>query len=114
MKELKDMELVDISQGIMEDRKKILGNIKTVWKLAEEKAQTEFVYRKAYAVEVERLRIEKTPATIIRDLAEGEVAEHKRAWELSSGKFRAALASLEALQTSMQALQSVLKHLEKV
>lgn len=113
-KQLEDMEMMDIAAGIMDDRKDILENIRTVWQLATEKAEKEYQYKKAFAIEVERLRIEKTPATIIKDLAEGEVAEKRRDMELASGKFRAALASLDALQTSLQALQSVLKHLEKV
>ena len=110
---MKDYELYDIAAGIQKDRAHILANIKSVWQLAEEKADTELTYRKAYAIEVERMRIEKVPATLIRDLAEGEVAEHKRNMELASGKFRASLASLEALQTSINALMSLLKHMEK-
>ena len=114
MKSLEDMELFDLCAGMMKDRENILANIKTVWKLAEEKAETEFIYKKAYAIEIERLRIEKIPATIIRDLAEGEVAAYRRDMELAAGKYRAAFASLEALQTCLQALQSMLRHLEKV
>ena len=113
-KHLAEMELMDIAQGILADRERIVKNISVLWKLAEEKAISETEYKKQYAVAVERLRAEGEPATIIRDLAEGKVSEIKFRAELSAAQFRASLAALEALQTSMQALQSVLKHLEKV
>lgn len=113
-KNLADMEMVDISQGILEDRERIIKNISALWKLAEQKASTDVEYRKAFAITIERLRADGKPATLVKELAEGEVAEQRFKMDLTSAQFRASLAALEALQTSMQALQSILKHLEKV
>ena len=114
MAELEELDLYDIAQGIMEDRERIKANMEVIWRLAREKSENELTYKKAYAATVEKLRQDKLPATIIKEIAEGEVAEAKRDWELASSKYRASLASLEALQTSMQALQSMLRYLDKV
>ena len=109
-----NIDLVDVATSIMSDRDRIEKNMETIWRLAQERADAELVYKRAYAIKIEELRIEKYPATLIKELAEGQVAELRRSWELASGQYRAALASLEALQTNIQALQSILRHMEKV
>ena len=114
MADINQLDLYDISKGILDDRERIQKSISVVWKLAQEKSDAEYEYKKAYAIQIEQLRIEKNPATLIKELAEGQVADKRRAWELANGQYRAALASLEALQTSMQALQSMLRYLDKV
>lgn len=114
MKDLHTLDLFEINHGIMADRKRIEDNMAVLWKLAERKANTELEYRKALAMKVEELRIEKVPATLIKDLAEGEIAEKRRDWELACGQYQACRASLEALQTSINALMSILKHFEKI
>ncbi len=103
------MELREITSAIVEDRRKIHDCMSVVWKLAKKKAEAEYYYKKAYAIEIERLRIEKNPATLIKELAEGEVADKRRDWELAQGQYRAGIASLEALQTSIQALQTMIR-----
>ena len=108
------LDLFDITKGIMDDRKAIDQNIKALWALAERKATADYEYRKALAINTEELRMEKIPVTLIRDLVEGRIADKRRELELSSAQYQASKASLEALQTSVNALMAILKHFEKV
>ena len=69
---------MDIAEKIkiLEESKSLLDKVTTeLKKRAYRKAETEREYRKALAIEEERLRSEKMPVTLIHDISRGRLAD---------------------------------------
>jgi|SRR5690625_237584 len=87
---------------------------RALYKLAEEKAEAERVYRMELSKEIFRLRAEGSSVTLIPDTARGNVSDLKFDRDLADGKYRSALESLDALKSQLSALQSILRYQEEV
>lgn len=108
------MELVQVTQELYNASKRLNKASKEVFKLAEKRAMTESAYRQKLAEEIARLQVEKTPTTLIPDLAKGNTAYFKMERDLADGMYRSALSAMEAIKTEINALQSVAKYNNEV
>lgn len=106
------MELIKISQQIMETAHRLQNASKAVFTIGQDKADAEKEYRIALMQEILILKEAKMPATLISDVARGKVADQLFNRDSSEVQFKAALASMDALKSSLSAYQSVLKHHE--
>lgn len=105
------MELTKITEMIMVASERIDGATRTIYKMADEKAETEKAYRIALAQEKLILKDQGLPVTLIDDLAKGkeEIAELRLKRDSASDRFKSAIKSLEALQSELSGLQSILR-----
>lgn len=106
------MELTKVSQQIMETAHRLQNASKTVFTMGKEKAATERDYRIALMQEILKLKAEKMPATLIGEVARGRVADLLFLRDAAEVQFKSALASMDALKSSLSAYQSVLKYHE--
>lgn len=102
------IDLADISKEIYESGKRLEEGSRKLFTLAKEMAETEREYRKALQFEIIRLRDEKVQATLIPDLARGATADLKFQRDLAEAKYKSARDALEAIQSQMSGLQTIL------
>lgn len=108
------MELHKITEEMYAVSKRLSNATNEIYKLASKRAMTERTYRMELSKEIVRLRAEGTPATIISDLARGNVAEMKFQRDLAEGQYRSSIEALEALKSQLSALQTVSKYQSEV
>lgn len=103
------MELSQISKEIYDSGKRLENGSKQLFTLAKEMAESERDYRKALQIEIIKLRDEKVQATLIPDVARGITSELKFKRDLAEARYKSARDSLEAIQSQMNGLQSILR-----
>lgn len=103
------IELMKVSEQIMETSTRLQNASKAVFSLGQEKAHTERAYRVALMQEILRLKDEKMPATLISDVSRGMVADLMFKRDAAEVQFKAAIESMDALKSTLSALQSILK-----
>ena len=103
------MELTQIAEHLWTVSKRIDNAPREIEKRAKEKAKTEYEYRQALAREMITLK-EKYPATLVSDIARGNVSELKYKRDLAEGLYKSAIESSKALQAELSALQSIYRH----
>jgi hypothetical protein len=108
------IELTSITKEIFDSAQRLKNGSKEIFNLAKEKAEKERDYRKALAVEIVKLKSGGMAATLIPDIARGNTAELKFERDLAEAKYVAGRDSLEAIQSQMTGLQSILKHQTEV
>jgi|SRR5690606_17611183 len=108
------MELIKITQEMYEISQRLNKATNEIYKLAKKRAVTEREYRLELAKEIVRLRAEGLPATLVSDLARGNVADLKFERDLAEGQYKAAVEALEALKSQLSALQTVSKYQTEV
>lgn len=108
------MELTEITKEMYEVSKRLDQATRVIYKMAQERAETERVYRMNLAKEITRLRVEGTSVTLIPDMSRGNTADLKFERDLADGRYRSAIESLEALKSQLSALQSILKYQEVI
>lgn len=96
-------EMYDISQRLSKSTSEI-------YKLAHNQAETERIYRMELSKEIFRLREDKLPATLIPDLARGNISDLKFDRDLAEAKYKAAIEALKALNSQLSGLQTVCKY----
>lgn len=106
----KSIELSEVIQMMLETSKRIDKATRTIYGLAEKKAETERVYRMKLSQEIFKLRDEGVQATLIPDLARGNTAFFKSERDLARDMFNSAKSSLEALKTEASVLQTISKY----
>ena len=104
---------------ILEESKSLLDKITTeLKKRAYKKAETERNYRKALAIEEEKLRTEKMPVTLIHDISRGRLAELRYQRDIASMEYdicKEYMRNIRINQESMRTLVSFDKeHLKGV
>ena len=104
------MELTPTLQMLRDATIRISQSSKEIFKLSKEKARTEKIYRQALAQEMLMLRSEGMPATLIPDVARGNVADLKFQRDAALETHRAALAAMESLRVEINALQTIAKY----
>lgn len=112
---------MDIAEKIklLEDGKHQLDIVtKELKKRAYRKAETEREYRKALAIEEERLRAEKMPVTLIHDISRGRLSELRYKRDIASMEYdicKEYMRNIRINQESMRTLVSFDKeHLKGV
>ena len=108
------MELQSITKEIYAAGHRLGKGPTELFTLARKAAEAERVYRKALAIEIMRLRLDKLPATLILDLARGNCNEEKFARDLAEAEMVAGRDGLRAIITQVTALQSILRHQTEV
>lgn len=105
------MELQRITSMIMVASERIDRATREIYKLAERKAQTEEKYRVALAKYKLILKSEGMAISLIEDVARGkeDIAKLKFERDYAEDMFKAAIKSLEALQSELSGLQSILR-----
>lgn len=103
------MEPLKITEQIMETAKRLRNASTEIFFIGKEKAETERSYRRGLMMEILKLKEQKMPATLIADVARGNVADLLFERDAAEVKFRSAMESMSALKSSLSALQSVLR-----
>ena len=104
------MELTPTLQMLRDATKRISKSSEEIFYLSKEKAITEREYRIALSKEMIMLRADKMPATLINDIARGNVADLKFKRDLALERHRAALAAMESLRVEINALQTIARY----
>lgn len=108
------MEVVQTVQQLKQATDRLSDATKEVFRLAKNRAETERNYRMALGKEMATLRAEKMPATLIGDMARGNVSDLKFERDLAMEMHRSAMSSIGALQVEIQSWQSILKYMSEV
>jgi hypothetical protein len=108
------IELIEITQEMYAVSKRIDKASKEIFKLAKNKAEFERVYREALAKEIVKLRSEGIPATLISDLARGNIAFLKHERDLAKDLFKSGISALEAVKTQASVLQTIARYQEVI
>lgn len=108
------MELTILTQEIYDVSKRLERASKALYRLAEEKAESERIYRMRLTQEMLTLREQGMSVGLINDVARGNVSDLLFQRDAAEAKFKAALESLGALQSQLSALQSILKVQQEV
>ena len=103
------MELAQVSKMILDISERIDSATRVIYKLAKERSETEYEYRKALGQEIARLKAEGTPVSIIGDIARGNTAELKLKRDMADSMYTSARDSMKALMSELSGLQSIHK-----
>ncbi|USG65200.1 hypothetical protein NDK47_24260 [Brevibacillus ruminantium] len=103
------MESVEIAKEILRVSSRLDKVPQAIFDNAKTFAEAERAYRMELAKEITRLRAGGLQATLISDVARGNVAELKYRRDLAEGLYRSSVESSKALQAEMSGLQSILK-----
>jgi len=103
------MELQKLTQSIWETSKRLDNGINTLTKKAKEYAEAEKEYRLELAKEIIKLRTEGVQATLIPDIARGNIAELKFDRDLAETEYKAYKQMLQSLQVELSGYQSILR-----
>ncbi len=104
------MDYIDIGQAIYETSKRIEKGVNELHKYAKAYAEAEKEYRLALAREIMSLRDAGLPATLINDVARGNISELKYKRDLAEVSYKTARDMLEALKAELSGLQSLYKN----
>ena len=108
------MEKIQLNQELYEVAQRLQKAPAEIYKLARKRAVTERTYRLNLSQEIVRLRDAGTPATIINDMARGNIADIKFQRDLADGQYRASIEALEALKSQLMALQTIAKYQSEI
>lgn len=108
------MELTTITTEIFEAQARLKSAGKQLFELAREKAETEREYRKALAHSILRLKTDGERATLIPDIARGEVADKKFDRDLADARYTAGREAVNAIETQISALQTIVRYHENI
>lgn len=110
------MEVLDLAKEILRLTKVSEEQSKDLLCEADKLADAEKNYRRALALKIEELKDKKFPATLIQDLAKGdlEVSNLRYKRDLIQFKYKALGKALGSLDTQISALQSVFRNFDKV
>lgn len=111
---MQSVEISQVTQMMYETSQRIDKATRTIYDLAKEKAETERQYRMELSKQITSLRSEGVQATLIPDIARGNVAELKQKRDYARDMYRSAISSLEALKTEASVLQTISKYQTEV
>lgn len=107
-------ELIEIAQELRGTSKRLDSASKEIFRMAKEKAEKERDYRKALAQQIMIVRESGVPATLVSDVARGNVADLKFERDLATDMFKAGIESLEAIKVQASVLQSIHKRYDSL
>lgn len=108
------MELVQLTKEMYDVSKRLEKASRALYKLGDEKAEAERIYRMRLAQEMLTLKSGGMGIGLINDVARGNVSDLLFQRDAAEAKFKAAIESLEALKAQLSALQSILKYQENI
>ncbi|MCM3131851.1 hypothetical protein M3629_03595 [Paenibacillus polysaccharolyticus] len=104
------MELLTITTEIHEASKRLSNSADALFRLGREKAEAERDYRSMLAQEMLRLKADGMAATLIVDIAKGNVAEYLFKRDFAEATFKAGIEAADAIKVQVSALQTILKY----
>ncbi|MEK5058610.1 hypothetical protein BK126_03145 [Paenibacillus sp. FSL H7-0326] len=104
------MHITDITQEIHAASKRLSNSADALFGLGKEKAEAERNYRSALAQEILKLKSDGFPATLIPDLAKGNVADLLFQRDYAETRFKAGIEAADAIKVQVSALQTILKY----
>jgi len=108
------MEVVQTVEQLQKATERLSEATKEVFRLAKDRAETEQEYRMELSKQIATLRAENVQATLIPDLARGNVSDLKLKRDLAMEMHRSAMSSIGALQVEIQSWQSILKYMSEI
>ncbi|EKS4345808.1 hypothetical protein QB607_003845 [Clostridium botulinum] len=103
------MELQTLTKAIWNTSQKIDKNINNLTSMARKYSEAEKEYRLELAKEIIKLRTEGVQATLIPDIARGNIAELKFSRDLAETEYKAYKQMLQSLQVELSGYQSILR-----
>lgn len=110
----KSIELSEIVQMMLATSRRIEEATKVIYTLAKNKAETERVYRMELAKQITTLRDSGVQATLIPDIARGNVQYFKFERDYAADIYKSALSSLEALKVECSVLQTISRYQNEI
>jgi len=107
------MEHQTLSRQIVEAIKRLKEKEQSLADAARERAEGETEYRKKLAIEIMKLKQMGIQASIIKEIAHGNIAETVLQRELSDSLFIAKRESIRAIETEISAWQTIAKFYER-
>lgn len=104
------MDLISVTQEIHNASKRLSKSADALFSLGRAKAEAERDYRSILAQEMLKLRADGMAATLIPDIARGNVAEHLFQRDFTETQFKAGIEAADAIKTQVSALQTILKY----
>ena len=102
------MELHELEKLLMQNNKALFLKVKEQPELVEQAAQAEHDYTVALAQSITELRIKGEPATLIGDLARGQVAKFRYNRDVRRGISDACREAIRAYQTKISGIQTLI------
>lgn len=100
---------MELSKEIMNTAKRLQKASSKIFELGKDKAETERNYRVALMHEMLVLKSEGLSIGMINDVSRGRVAELLFKRDLAEVMYKSGIESMKALQSTLSALQSLLK-----
>lgn len=108
------MDTITISKEILETAKRLQKASSKIFELGKDKAETERNYRVALMHEMLILKSEGMSIGMINDVARGRVSELLFKRDLAEIMYKSGQESMHALQSTLSALQSLLKVYQEI
>lgn len=104
------MEIAQLEKELLSLNKDLRAALREQRPLVTEYAKSEEYYRKALAIKMTTLKIDKQPTTLIPDLARGDegVAKLKYDRDIAEGVYKACVESIKSIRASMSGIQSLI------
>lgn len=103
------MELQTLTKAIWNTSQKIDKNINNLTSMARKYSEAEKQYRLELAKEIIKLRTEGVQATLIPDIARGNISNLKFDRDLAETEYKAYKQMLQSLQVELSGYQSILR-----
>ena len=107
-------ELTDITTKIYEACTNLDTGARMIFNYSKSAAEAERDFDKAFATKILKLMERKIPATLIKEVAKGELSDIKFKMDLASMTYDSCKRSLSAQESQLSALQSILKYQTEV
>ena len=108
------MEIITVINEIYLASRRLDQASKEIFKLAQNKAESESNYRKELSKKIMELKFSGMSAGLIPDIARGEVSDLLLKREVDEGLYQSARESIRAIETQISALQTVSKYCSEV
>ena len=111
---MKKFELIDITTRIYEACTNLETGARMIFNYSKSAAESERDFDKAFSMKILELMERKIPATLIKEVAKGELSDIKFKMDLSAMTYDSCKRSLAAQESQLSALQSILKYQTEV
>lgn len=98
-----------MTEELYQASKRLSNSSNALYELARERAEAEEAYRFELSKEMMRLKADGLQATLIPDVARGNLADLKYKRDLAECRYKAGVEAVGAIKTQISALQTILK-----
>ena len=107
------MEIVEVARQLHEKSEMLKEAIERLYKSAQSKVDAERVYRVEYARALYDLRQQGHPSNMVHDMAKAKVSNLLYDYLYTSEMHKALVMEIDALKTTISALQSVNRYMDQ-